>query len=66
MVCLIERVITLWVVHGVPHRENNNSNLGGHGMPHRERVITLWVVHGVPHGESNNSLSGPWCASWRE
>jgi len=28
MVCLMERVMTLWVVHGVLHGESSNS-LGG-------------------------------------
>ena len=32
--CPIEKV-TLWVVHGVPHRDG----------------YSIWVIHGVPHRE---------------
>ena len=45
--CPIEKV-TLWVVHGVPHREG--YSMGGPWCTSIEK-ITQWVGHGMPHRE---------------
>ena len=67
--------VTLWVAHGVPHREGYTIMGGpwcvsyrrlyydGWSMADLHGQVTLWAAHGVPHREGYTIMGGLWLTS---